>query len=117
MRLFIRYLLACCFLLLGGYVLTCHNRICSAVRNDKAQVRKTASSTEKFSDSMAVTESEDDDESPSSRKYAKTATYCVTFFEQAPGRISCDAENHLPFCEHFSYSAPYKFIIHRVIRI
>jgi len=117
MKLFIRYLLAFCFLLLGGYVLTCHNRICSAVRNDRGQIRKTTSSSHKIGHSIKATENEDDDESSSSRKYARTTCYSITFFRQTPGSVYHDPENRLPFCEHFSYSSSDKFIVHRVIRI
>lgn len=72
----------------------------------------------KAGDKIKAIEIQEDEESGSSRKYSESRNACIAFYAALNNSdIPCYFKSCLPFCEHFSYSSSYKFIIHRVIRI
>lgn len=61
---------------------------------------------------------EDEDESESSRKLVKISSYFFALlYGLAPDPFHLHLKNRLPFCKHFSYTIPCKYIVQRVIRI
>lgn len=135
MRLLTNFLLSICLLFLGGYALTCHSgtgyplkqiieRPVSdnyvSLQKSKAEIIKTPSrSTDKGTEkTKAIEIEEDDDDSALFKKYLETGNCRLAFLNtQAPENTALCVINPLPSCEHLSYIAPDKFIIHRVIRI
>ncbi|NII28177.1 hypothetical protein HB364_24050 [Pseudoflavitalea sp. X16] len=72
----------------------------------------------KTNEIIIAVEIEEDDESASSKKQGGTSHYPISYlYAPEPGGDYCNGCNRLPFCEHFSRTSSYKFILHRVIRI
>lgn len=131
-RFLIKCFLALCFLLLKGYghlyadtdqdylyrSLQQHSESSVQVtppQNDQALLSNAPSSGAK-KEKIKATEVEDEEESFSGRKHLLISTYFL-FNPQEPASYYSYLKNPLPFCNHFSYSSSYKFIIHRVIRV
>ena len=65
---------------------------------------------------LKATEVDDDDDLRASKK--NVGTICISFlYTEASDCIYMFRKSSLPFCEHFSLTSLFKFIIHRVIRI
>jgi hypothetical protein len=64
-------------------------------------------------------EMEDEEElTSSSKKHFEFSNFCVAFFYTfTPGFTSLIQFDRLPFCEHFSYSSSFKYLLHCVFRI
>lgn len=137
MRLLIRLIISLCLLLRVGYAHADQGFIgnapeslfdrpvqihLSARKDGKVTVSKAPASNtgNKANDMIIATEmeEEEDDEPVSSKKHAGTRNGCIPFlYARTPEDYYRYLKNHLPFCEHFSRSSSFKFIIHRTIRI
>lgn len=131
MKLLTRILLLLCILLLAGHAHTSQIRIAylpgsllersvsanySTVHYDRVLSNAPASHRKNAFEKIRATEVNDDDQLKVSKK--NFTTYCISFLYTAPADHLCGCYNSsLPFCEHFSLTSTYKFIIHRVIRI
>lgn len=133
MRFLVRFILSLCFLLWGANARTnqCDTGYSSeknfeasvranisAVQNDHVKIsRPTSPFTEKEREKIKATVEEDDDETESFKKHAKTGNSCISFFDaRAPGYTHHN-NNRLPLCDHCSWSSSDKCILHCVIRI
>lgn len=68
---------------------------------------------------VSAAEIEEEDEDPLSiKKYAKEIAYNLSsFYNLTTACFGNGLANGLPFCNHLSYTASFKYILHRVIRI
>jgi hypothetical protein len=132
MKFFIRFLLSLCVFLLAGNVNPGQSRIAylsanflerSVSANNSATVHydRILSSVpfpnrKSAFEKIRATEVNDDDLLKASKR--NFTTYYISFFYTEPADYLCRCYNSsLPFCEHFSFVATSRFIIHRVIRI
>lgn len=133
MRLLITFIISLYFLLWGGDAYKNQDRIAYAWKSifnkavqtcysgeqaDEIKVSKAPASNtgDKPNDAIVATEIEEDNGEP--RKPSGTSNCHITFLcARIPMGYYRYLKNHLPLCEHFSWSSSYKFIIHRVIRI
>lgn len=86
---------------------------------DAAQICATdAPGARKARDKVKAIEIQEDEDPGSSRKDPAARKPRIIFYiAPVDSYTTCGAESQLPFCEHFSYAASPKFIMHRVIRI
>lgn len=131
MKFIIRFLLSLCILLLAGNAHTSQGRIAylpgnllersapasySTVHYHRLLNNAPATNRKRAFENIRATEVDDDDELKVSKR--DFTTYCISFLYTQPADYICRCYNSsLPFCEHFSLTSTYKFIIHRVIRI
>lgn len=70
------------------------------------------------SEKLKAVEIQEDEDSQTFRKQQLFARLLVVaFFADANRLAAIFPQPELPFCPHFSYASPEKFIVHRVIRI
>lgn len=63
-------------------------------------------------------ELEDEEELTSSKKHFEFCNFCVALvYTLTPGFTALNQFDRLPFCEHFSYSSSFKYLLHCVFRI
>jgi len=136
MRLVITFMLSLCFLFVRGYdhlyVLATHNHTCySPTRpvkeseqlrlgntTNKLTILREAASLDADNEGVTATETDDDDELLSPRKYVEVFNYFITFFLAYRSEYICRyVKNRLPFCKHFSYTSSDQYIVLRVIRV
>lgn len=136
MRLVITFFLSLCFLLLRGgdhlYAHTSqnHSRYSPAelpkrseqsglgtVKNTQSAIRK-ADQSGAQDEAISATETEDDEEWISPRKYVQITNYFINFFyAHLTGLAHRGLNNRFPFCKHFSYTSSDIYIVQRVIRV
>ena len=136
MRLFIRFLLLLCFVLLGRYAPAHQNRIGFNSKelveklpqadiayglNDARPMYKSATpGKEKLFEKIKAVdiEDDDDDETESFKKNVRTGNSFISFFyEQGLENSYRYCNSRLIFCKHIEWSTPDKFIFHQVFRI
>lgn len=135
MSFLIRFILSLCFLFWGGYAHAIQGHLgysrkriaqssvhasYSRQQGGEVTVSKAGSSDtgNKTNDIIIAVEMEEDDGSASSKKQGGAGHYPVSYlYAPEPEGDYCCLSNRLPFCEHFSRTSSYKFILHRVIRI
>jgi hypothetical protein len=132
MKLLLRFVLLLCILLLAGNAHTTHLRIgyfpgntfelsvpCnfSSVHNDRLLSSNAPLSGKNSRDKLKAAEVDDDDDDVRAAKKNIGFISIPFLYTQVSDYIHTFRKCSLPFCEHFSLISPYKFIIHRVIRI
>jgi hypothetical protein len=132
MKVLLRFVLLLCILLLAGNAHTTHLRIgyfpgdtfertfpvsYSFLHHDRLLGSNAPASKKGSHNKLKATEVDDDDDDlRATRK--NLGTICISFlYTEGSEYIDMFRKSSLPFCEHFSLTSPYKFIIHRVIRI
>ena len=127
----LKFVLLLCILLLAGNAHTTHPRIgffpgntfepsvpgnYSKEHNERLLSSNAPISRKRSHDKLKATEVDDDDDLRASRK--NSGTICISFlYTEASDCMTLFRKSSLPFCEHFSLTSSFKFIIHRVIRI
>lgn len=137
MRLFIRFLLLLCFLLLGRHALTHHN---SFGFNCEEQIEKLPQADiafglnevyliyksatpgkEKLYEKIKAIEIEDDDDDDEKESFKKNLrsgnSFISAFCKQWLENSYRYCNSRLIFCKHIEWSTPDKFIFHQVFRI
>jgi hypothetical protein len=131
MKLFLRFLLSLCVLLLAGNANPGQSRIAylpggilerSVSTNyfilhyDRVFSNAPDSKRNRFFEKIKAAEVDDDDQLKVCKK--SFTSYCISFLYTQPSDYCCRYYNSsLPFRKHFSLTSTCKFIIHRVIRI
>ena len=130
MKGLLKFVLLLCILLLAGNAHTTHPRIgffpgntfepsvpgsYSTKHNDRLLSSNAPISRKGSHDKLKATEVDDDDDDLRAKNLG---TVCISFlYTEASDYIHLFRKSSLPFCEHFSLTSSFKFIIHRVIRI
>lgn len=132
MKLLLRFVLLLCILLLAGNAHTAHLRIgyfhgntfelsvpgiFSSVHKDLVLSSHAPASGKNSRSKLKATEVDDDDDDVRAAKKNIGFISIPFLYTQVSDYIHTFRKSDLPFCEHFSLISPYKFIIHRVIRI
>lgn len=135
MSFLIRFILSLYFLFWGGYAHAIQGHLgysrkriaqssvhASYSRQEGGEVRvskaRSSDTGNKVNDVIIAVEMEEDDEPVSSKKQGGAGHYSISYlYAPEPEGDHCYLSNRLPFCEHFSRTSSYKFILHRVIRI
>jgi len=134
MRLLIRWFLSLCLLFLTGYAPAYQGTVRYAPKdlferavqaglsdiqsNEGLIFRTNSTGTKNGRHRLKAIVIEEDEESSTSRKNAESSNSCITFYNSLANQyIDHDLDGRLPFCEHFSYFASSKLIMHCVIRI
>ena len=131
MKGLLKFVLLLCILLLAGSAHTTHPRIAffpgnsvepsvpgfdSKKHNDRLLSSNAPINKKGSHNKLKATEVDDDDDLRATRK--NSGTICISFlYTEASDYITLFRKSSLPFCEHFSLTSSFKFIIHRVIRI
>jgi hypothetical protein len=131
MKGLLKFFLLLCILMLAGNAHTTHPRIgffqgnifepsvpgnYSKEHNDRLLSSNAPINRKSHHDKLKATEVDDDDDLRASKK--NLGTICISFlYTEASDCITMFRKSSLPFCEHFSLTSLFKFIIHRVIRI
>ncbi|WP_133055245.1 hypothetical protein [Niastella koreensis] len=131
MKGLLKFVLLLCILLLAGNAHTTHPRIgffpgntfeptvpgnFSKEHNDRLLSSNAPINRKRSHDKLKATEVDDDDDLRPSRRNA--GSICISFlYTEASDYITLFRKSSLPFCEHFSLTSSFKFIILRVIRI
>ncbi|MFL5745967.1 MAG: hypothetical protein ACJ751_14940 [Niastella sp.] len=131
MKGLLKFVLLLCILLLAGNAHTTHPRIgffpgntfepsvpgnYSKDHNDRLLSSNAPINKKGSHDKLKATEVDDDDDLRASKK--NVGTICISFlYTEASDCTTMFRKSSLPFCEHFSLTSSFKFIIHRVIRI
>lgn len=131
MKGLLKFVLLLCILLLAGNAHTTHPRIgffpgntfelsvpgnYSKEHNDRILSSNAPINKKDSQDKLKATEDDDDDDLRASKK--NLGTVCISFlYTEGSDDSHKFRKSSLPFCEHFSLTSSFKFIIHRVIRI
>jgi hypothetical protein len=130
MKGLLKFVLLLCILLLAGNAHTTHPRIgffpgntfersvagnYSTEHNDRLLSSNAPINRKGSNEKIKATEVDDDDDDLRAKNLG---TVCISFlYTEASDYIHMFRKSSLPFCEHFSLTSSFKFIIHRVIRI
>ena len=131
MKGLLKFVLLLCILLLAGNAHTTHHRIgffpgntfepsvpgnYFKEHNDRLLSSNAPINKRGSHNKLKATEVDDDDDLRISKK--NLGTICISFlYTEGSDYITLFRKSSLPFCEHFSLTSSFKFIIHRVIRI
>ena len=128
----LKFFLLLCILLLAGNAHTTHHRIgffpgntfelsvpvnYSTEHHDRLLSSNAPINRKGSRDKLKATEVDDDDDDLRASK-KNLGSICISFlYAEASDCLHLFRKSSLPFCEHFSLTSSFKFIIHRVIRI
>ncbi|MBO9200552.1 MULTISPECIES: hypothetical protein [Niastella] len=132
MKGLLKFILLLCILLLAGNAHTTHPRIgffpgntfelsqpgnYSTEHNDRLLSSNAPINRKGSHEKLKATEVDDDDDDLKASK-KNLATICISFlYSEASDYLHMLHKSSLPFCDHFSLTSSFMFIIHRVIRI